>query len=335
MEQFVIREKHLKNFKTLCKAREQGILGLMANFLKTKYTNVRRTPTYVIAEGSIPVALVAHADTVFKTPPSLFFYDTRQSVIWSPDGMGADDRAGIFAIMEILRTSDLRPHVIITTGEEIGCVGASKLVGDYYKFPWDLKFLIQLDRRGKEDCVFYDCDNLKFQTFIETFGFKTDWGSMSDISVLAPAWEIAAVNLSVGYYEEHTKQEFLCFQYLFQTIERTKQILMYVIEHPEMEKWEYIPLQYNYASENYDYAWGDENSWVVCPECHQTNLDIDMVPMKFEKLGGKTQSICIDCFARISHLVNYCDVCGLPWVTKTPKPAHWVCPDCEVKKNND
>ena len=43
----------------------------------------------------------------------------QKNVMISPDGLGADDRAGVFMIMNIVKAG-FRPHVIFTTDEE-GC----------------------------------------------------------------------------------------------------------------------------------------------------------------------------------------------------------------------
>ena len=71
------------------------------------------------------------------------------------------------------------------------------------------KAIFQLDRRGSDECVFYDCDNPDFIKYVESFGFKEAYGSFSDISIIAPAWGVAAANLSVGYYLEHSNAEYL------------------------------------------------------------------------------------------------------------------------------
>ena len=169
---FTKRER--STFEQICKLKQNGVLTMMRQFLVRQYGrgNVIINPAYIIATGEIPVALVAHADTVFKVPPSLFFYDQEANVMWSPDGMGADDRAGIFSMIKIIN-SGLKPHIIITTDEESGCIGANKLVTKYNDHPFnELKFIIQLDRRGTEDSVYYDCANPEFEKFINTFLYQ-------------------------------------------------------------------------------------------------------------------------------------------------------------------
>ena len=47
----------------------------------------------------------------------------------------------------------------------------------------DIKYIIEFDRRGENDCVFQDCGNETFMNYVESFGFKTARGSYSDISL--------------------------------------------------------------------------------------------------------------------------------------------------------
>ena len=76
---------------------------------------------------------------------------------------------------------------------------ADALVSVLKEAPMKLNYIIQLDRRSSNDCVFYDCDNKEFTKYVESFGFLEGIGSFSDISVICLSWGIAGVNLSVGY----------------------------------------------------------------------------------------------------------------------------------------
>lgn len=89
----------------------------------------------------------------------------------------------------------------------------------------DVKYIIELDRSGYYDCVFYRCGNPEFREYIESFGFTTKQGTASDISILGPAWDIATVNLSVGYYNAHTVDEYIDYLQLENTIGVVKNIL--------------------------------------------------------------------------------------------------------------
>ena len=279
---------------------QHRLKGLLKLYLKQwGYTNIISTKEYIVAEGSIPICLVAHLDTVNENPPEEIFYDQEQRVMWSPDLLGADDRAGVYAIIRIL-SDGYRPHIIFTTDEEKGCAGASTLVTQEPNCPLEkIKAIFQLDRRGSEDCVFYDCDNPDFVKYIESFGFIEAHGTFSDISIIAPEWEVAAVNLSVGYYNEHTNHEYLRLDELETTIERVEQMLAVA---DDMPTFSYIPAKstlninpYNFHSSDncifcgrpiksswgYEVSGSDRNGsyrFLMCEECYEeyyesSNLD--------------------------------------------------------------
>ena len=201
------------------------------------------TRQYIMAAGDLPVCLIAHLDTVFdqdKCKDKEIYVDPEHQVMWSPQGLGTDDRAGVFAILKLLKMG-YKPYIIFTQGEEEGCLGAKALVRRFPKSPWKkLKYILQLDRRGEQDCVFYDCNNPDFIEYVESFGFITDWGSFSDISEIAPAWGLAAANLSVGYWDEHTYCERVALSWLEQTIEKVKKMLDIC---NEAQKYEYIEIK--------------------------------------------------------------------------------------------
>ena len=236
---------------------QRQLLVLMTKYLRKHKYKVTATKQYIIAEGKLPVCLVAHLDTVGKKPPSDIFYDSTQHVMWSPQLLGADDRAGVYAIIQIIEAG-YRPHIIFTTDEEKGAQGAQALVTQKPDCPLEnLKAIFQLDRRGSDDCVFYDCDNPDFTKYVESFGFKKAYGSFSDISVIAPAWGVAAANLSVGYYYEHQKIEILKVRELEKTIEKVKKIL----DNAENM------LSYTYIEALKTYGWGYNNSFGWANRC--------------------------------------------------------------------
>ena len=72
-----------------------------------------------------------------------------------------------------------------------------------------IKLLIEIDRKGSNDSVYYDCDNKEFENYITSKDFKTAYGTFSDISLIAPELGIAVVNLSSGYYNAHSLHEYI------------------------------------------------------------------------------------------------------------------------------
>lgn len=355
-ENKVFTSRQRSTFERICKLGQEGVLSLMRSFLIRRYgkENVICTKDFIVAKGQIPVGLVAHADTVFTVRPDEIYYDKEANVMWSPEGLGADDRAGIFAIIQILN-SRYRPHVIITTNEESGCIGSTMLVKHYKQKPFDeLKFLIQLDRRGTKDSVYYDCANNDFETFINDFGFETAWGTLSDISVLAPFWGVAAVNLSVGYKDEHSYEERLFVSALWDTIEKVKNILAHV-EQNEVPVYEYIEdptaryyrKYYSAGWKDYeDYWWDDgynlnkiSSNQCKCSFCG----DVEDKSMMLEVFYKPNYAIdlCNECYSQYYENIEWCCKCQKGWYLTEEEVQqskndrmHWVCRECREDKTN-
>ena len=273
---------------------------------------------YVIGLGTDPVALVSQLDTVHATPAYKVYYDKEEDVMWSPMGLGADDRAGVYSIVHIVN-SGYRPTVIFTTDEEVGGVGAAALAKDIVKAPTELRFMLELDRRGSVDCVFYDCDNPEFEKYLNSFGFVTDIGSFSDICFIAPDWGIAAANLSIGYYDEHTKQETLKINEMYKTIERVCNILDDCHTADFFKHIERTKGAYNYP--NWYSSYPMENDGEICYNCLDT-FNKDQVV--YTQDGS---CYCVDCFEKI---VRYCDNCGSEYLINdnTYLTDQNLCPFC-------
>ena len=278
----------IKTFEQIACLKQDTLRKVVARFLKKHYPNVIDTQDYVFCEGDIPIALVAHLDTVFTRIPQEIFYDSKQGVMWSPDGLGADDRAGVFAILKIIQ-SGLKPHIIFTTDEEYGGIGASKLAALSCPFK-DLKYMIELDRKGSDDCVFYDCDNGEFVEYIEKFGFVESMGTFSDISILCPAWGVAGVNLSIGYRDEHTPIEILFVGQMLSTIEKVKKML----QEKDIPQFKYIPNPYGYSA-LWNSCYANDNKVEKCTFCKKYFIEEELFPIIMQ--DGSTQFCCPDCIA--------------------------------------
>lgn len=237
----------MKEFKKILKMTEKELKHYTYMELNKLYKqNVECTDEFVFAKGDIPVMLVAHLDTVHRTTPQTILFDSNQRLMWSPQGIGGDDRCGIYSILSIVKKG-LRPYVLFTTGEEVGGVGAIAFTKKYPELPTKLKYLIELDRRGKEDCVFYDCGNEDFIKYVESFGFKEADGSFSDISILSPQYDVASVNLSIGYYSEHSYLETINVGHMFATMYKVIKMLK------QAKKCEYYDYQEDVSWFNYGY----------------------------------------------------------------------------------
>ena len=177
----------MKDLVSLLKMTQPELKMYLFKLLQSRQMNPVFEDGYLYAAGDLPVLLVAHMDTVITTPNQMICYDENLDILFTED-------------------------------EEIGGIGAIKASNTLPK-P-DVKYMIEFDRRGKKDCVFYECGNQDFIDYVKTFGFKEDFGTFSDISILGEVWDIASVNLSCGYYNEHTKKE-----YIEKTIKRANKML--------------------------------------------------------------------------------------------------------------
>ncbi len=190
------------------------------------------------------IMLLAHLDTVHRSPVRQICR-TQDGGIWmSPQGIGGDDRCGVYALVTAYRKSEVKPWLLFTCDEETGGVGAHKFSdmhrkGRLPKGLDGLKILVELDRRGKDDAVYYGCDNPEFEDYITSKGFNMEWGSFSDISVIAPELGVAAVNLSSGYYNAHTQHEYINKKQLDTVVRKVAEIVADAAE-PGFPKYEYI-----------------------------------------------------------------------------------------------
>lgn len=279
-----------EELKTVFRLDERQLLSAVHRILLSFYDEdkVHDSAHYQYAEGGIPVLLVAHLDTVHPNPPALFVHDPECEIIWSPQGLGADDRAGVFSIIQTL-IAGYRPYILFTTQEEPGGIGAEAFIQDFPKPPDDLQFILELDRKGEKEAVYYGCGNEDFENFITRFGFATDLGTFSDISIIAPAWDVAAVNLSIGYFCEHTRHEFLCYGFMFDTINKVEHIL----DNLDGKKFDFQPIEFYLPRFDDDSFMCDScnavtpkedvitcmdeyesDTWRLCPSCYELNKDI-------------------------------------------------------------
>lgn len=214
---------------------------------------------YILVRGEAPIMLLAHLDTVHKSPVRQICKSQDGSILMSPQGIGGDDRCGVYALVTAYEKSKVKPWLLFTCDEETGGVGAYKFSdmhskGKLPKELDNLKILVEIDRKGKNDAVYYDCDNSDFETYITSKGFKTEWGSFSDISVVAPELEVAAVNLSSGYYNAHTQHEYINKKQLNTIVRKVIEIVADAA-NPDFPKYEYVESR-RFSRWGYGRAWG-------------------------------------------------------------------------------
>lgn len=141
--------------------------------------------------------------------------------------LGADDKAGMVVILYMIENK-IPGLYYFFEGEEVGCVGSSSLssVWEETDFSKYIKKVVSFDRRGTDsiitDQAFGECCSNEFAIELSNqlnsteFGFNfspdptgvyTDSAQFMD---LVPE----CTNISVGYYNEHTKSEIQDIEFL-------------------------------------------------------------------------------------------------------------------------
>lgn len=221
-------------FEKLCKMSQSDLKAHLHTELKKHNGKTYIHDGFIYHRGQFPVLLVAHLDTVHNELPKRFVY--KDGKLSSPNGIGGDDRCGVYLIMEILKRFNC--SVLFCEDEEVGGIGATKFCKSRFADDLNVNYIIELDRRGNTDACFYDCDNRDFIDFIEsTEYFMESYGTFSDISIIAPHCGISAVNLSCGYYNAHTVSEYVVLRDVDTVQKQVCKILCKNCARP----FEYIP----------------------------------------------------------------------------------------------
>ena len=248
----------MKLFTDIVKYTEMELKEYLVEELKAVGYDPIVGDGYLYARGSnCPVLLTAHLDTVHKQPVKNIVAVGKS--LTSPEGIGGDDRCGVHIITTIINETDLRPWILFCEQEETGGKGARKFVNtEYIQELEEMKFLVEIDRHGSKDAVFYSCDNPEFTEFIlDATGFKEEFGSFSDICTLSPECKVASVNLSCGYYNEHTTLESVSLPDMENTTDVVEKLLELAC-YKGIPQYEYIEELYSYSFSKYNYWWKEE-----------------------------------------------------------------------------
>lgn len=254
-------------FESLLKLKQTALFNLLVNMFSG---NVHSVPgEFLIVPGSAPVLLVAHLDTVHRETVRRIIKTEKGNVWNSPEGIGGDDRCGVHALLTVYGSADKKPWLLFTCDEEIGAIGAQRFCQDHADgiLPPEidgLKYIIEIDRKGRNDSVYYDCANGDFEKYVNSHGFETQYGSFSDISYIAPELGIAAVNLSSGYYSPHTIAEYINIRELNETISKVALMVQESVS-ADVPRYEYIerkrlPSYWEWEDDRYKFENYNESS---------------------------------------------------------------------------
>lgn len=161
--------------------------------------------------------VVAHLDQVQKNHSHDFKAVETEDIIFgyspskrSKEGLGADDKNGIWIALKCLEEFDCI-KVAFFVGEEVGCVGSGRCDISWFG---DCRYIIEPDRRGAHDLITNISGRIcsvEFENAIDgaLFGYVPTAGMMTDVLELGERGVgLSCINLSCGYYEPHTDDEY-------------------------------------------------------------------------------------------------------------------------------
>jgi hypothetical protein len=162
---------------------------------------------YLHKDDNLP-CLVAHIDTVHKQKPKLDDIVLENDILFNRGGygLGADDRAGVYALLEL---KDLPYNLLFTNYEETGRKGVKRAIQDRKDVLSKNTCFIEIDRKGTGHYVDYIGAEDEFLDIFNKRGLQKEYGTYSDITDLSSELSIASVNLACGYHNPHKDEEYL------------------------------------------------------------------------------------------------------------------------------
>jgi hypothetical protein len=141
-------------------------------------------------------------------------------------GIGGDDRAGCYLAYDQLQYKiHLAPHILLVSGEETDNEGVLAFINANPELK-GIDLFLDLDSHGCGTYTWYGEEKNPACAFVEQFGFiDSECGYMSTISFLQDYYGTPAVNLSVGYYDEHTYEEYIDIDAVALTRKKLNRIL--------------------------------------------------------------------------------------------------------------
>ncbi|RLG11479.1 hypothetical protein DRN73_05275 [Candidatus Pacearchaeota archaeon] len=170
------------------------------------------------------VVLCSHFDTVIDN--GKVYIDRKKEVFFG--AIKGDCRAGV---LMMLKLSEKGRISILFNGEETGAWGVRKFCEKFNyiqeKIPElrNISFFIEFDRKGRGQFICYNHDNKDLKNLFIENGFIEEEGIFSDISVIEENLNYCGINLSIGYYNNHTEYELLKFEDWLYTYEKVQPII--------------------------------------------------------------------------------------------------------------
>ena len=151
-------------------------------------------------------------------------------IVWQAN-IWADDKCGIAIAMELYEQLGDKISLLFTVWEETGSYWVHHFVNNNTELLKDITYWVVADRRWNKDliCERNDYGTEDFQdkilSYIWQFWYKPETGTFSDCDTLNEYFN--CFNISCGYYEAHTDQEFVNVN----EFENTYKALLHLIQN--------------------------------------------------------------------------------------------------------
>ena len=155
--------------------------------------------------------------------------------LWNRVGCGADDKNGLWIIMNLLKTEPVLKVALFVQeermGEQAGCRGARACDLSFFD---DVRYVIECDRKGASDVVHIGKDDTHLcdsdfihADILQKYGYKMVKGGKTDVVELKMrGLNIPVCNVSCGYYDAHKNSEYTRFSELEHCLAFVREILM-------------------------------------------------------------------------------------------------------------
>ena len=152
-----------------------------------------------------------------------------------PTGIGGDDKCGVFACLVLLRDlPNLKAAFFVA--EETGCHGSKKADENFFK---NVGYVIQFDAPENwmisENCsgkdlfdrgtdFFEKCDKILTEN-MNPENMEYMRHPYTDVYALRSKFDVSCINFSIGYYDYHTKDEYVVVEDVENGIKMGKQMI--------------------------------------------------------------------------------------------------------------
>ena len=250
---------------------------------------------YVVkGQGNYPT-MVCHTDTVHAIEKAKIIpievegnIVAFNSTTMEQHGTGGDDKVGIHITIQLLKTQP-NMKAVFFLDEEVGCVGSSKANMDFFD---DSIFVLQCDRRGYSDFVnkisgtkLYEKNFQKeIKDILKKYKRTETNGGMTDVLEIAYQTKLSVANMSCGYYNPHTENEYINIQDVINTFNLCQDIFNQVktIHKVKTDRFQ------SYNNYNYGYGYDYASEWMYTKSKRKTyqTLQDQAIELEIQKICG-------------------------------------------------